>query len=144
MFQPFSTVLFSRMFPFKEGLYYIHCFSLVSTHSTIPASILFVLYKLSMNYFAKVRIIFQKIKRFCKKFFIFFSRSDRNRTCDTKSPFAYYYLKIQLAVCNHYQQVTICCFTFALPTELHSDIILSKNWCKVTKNILNKQIFLAL
>ena len=37
MFQPFSTVLFSRMFPFQEGLYYIHCFSLVSTYSTIWA-----------------------------------------------------------------------------------------------------------
>lgn len=43
MFQPFSTVLFqvlnlnTRMFPFKEGLYYIHCFSLVSTYSTIRA-----------------------------------------------------------------------------------------------------------
>ena len=31
MFQPFSTVLFSWTFPFKEGLYYIYCFSLVST-----------------------------------------------------------------------------------------------------------------
>lgn len=34
--------------------------------------------------------------------------------------------------------------TFALPSELHSDIIISKNCCKVTNNVLNKQDFLVL
>lgn len=60
------------MFPFKEGLYYIHCFSLVSTHSTIPA-FLFRFVQYVNELLCKGTNNFLKNQVFLQIFFIFFN-----------------------------------------------------------------------